>query len=149
MGDDNRPHPKNVPGPFYVLDGCCTACEVPVAEAPELFTFDESNHCYVKRQPRAKDEFDRALRAAWFAELECIRYRGNDAVILRRFELEPHNLPSPVHRLRLGIAPQQRRLRVRSQSTQPGCCRSRPAISIKSIEIVNFLLDRPGWAVYG
>ena len=38
MAQDNRPHPMNVPGPFYVLNGCCTACDVPVSEAPDLFT---------------------------------------------------------------------------------------------------------------
>jgi hypothetical protein len=25
MSDTTRPHPKNAPGPFYVVDGCCTA----------------------------------------------------------------------------------------------------------------------------
>jgi hypothetical protein len=85
MADTTRPHLKNVSGPFYVLNGCCTACDVPVSEAPDLFTYDEANHCYVKRQPCTKDEVDRTLRAAWAAELECIRYRGSDPEILRRF----------------------------------------------------------------
>jgi len=85
MADDNRPHPRNAPGPFYVVNGCCMACDVPVSEAPDLFTYDASNHCYVKRQPCTKDELDRTLRAAWAAELGCIRYRGNDAEVLRRF----------------------------------------------------------------
>jgi hypothetical protein len=31
---DHQPHPANVPGDFYVEDGCCTMCEVPFAEAP-------------------------------------------------------------------------------------------------------------------
>ena len=84
MADNNQPHPKNVPGPFYVLNGCCTACDLPRSEAPDLFTY-ELSHCYVKRQPGTKDEVDRMLRAASFADMECIRYRGNDAGVLRRF----------------------------------------------------------------
>jgi hypothetical protein len=82
----------NVPGPFYVVDGCCTACDVPFAEAPGLFEYDRKNHCFVKRQPSTKTELNRMLRAAWAAELQCIRYRGQDPDVLRRFgELgEPH-----------------------------------------------------------
>jgi hypothetical protein len=99
MDEPNRPHPKNSPGPFYVVDGCCTACDVPVSEAPELFAYDDANHCYVKRQPRTKEELDRAFRVAWVAELQCIRYRGDDPEMLRRFaELgEPHlcDVPPP------------------------------------------------------
>jgi len=80
-----KPHPKNAPGPFYVIDGCCTACDVPVSEAPGLFAYDETNHCFVKRQPSTPREFDRAFLVAWAAELECIRYRGDDPQMLRRF----------------------------------------------------------------
>jgi hypothetical protein len=46
------------------------------SEAPDLFTYDESNHCFVKSQPRTQAEIDRAIRAVWAAELEYIRYRG-------------------------------------------------------------------------
>ncbi len=83
--DENRPHPKNVPGPFYVVDGCCTGCDVPFVEAPGLFAYDGKNHCFVKRQPGTKVEINRMLRVAWAAELQCIRYRGDDPEILRRF----------------------------------------------------------------
>ena len=82
---ENRPHPKNVPGPFYVVDGCCTACDVPFSEAPELFAYDDQNHCFVKRQPRTADELNRTFSAVWAAELQCIRYRGTDPDALRRF----------------------------------------------------------------
>ena len=34
---EHKPHPANVPGDFYVEDGCCTMCLVPFTEAPELF----------------------------------------------------------------------------------------------------------------
>lgn len=87
-----KPHPNNAPGPFYVVHGCCTACDVPVSEAPNLFAYDEANHCFVKRQPSTSREYDQAFRATWAAELHCIRYRGDDPQMLRRFaELgEPH-----------------------------------------------------------
>ena len=32
--EEHTPNPANVPGDFYVQDGCCTMCEVPFAEAP-------------------------------------------------------------------------------------------------------------------
>jgi hypothetical protein len=92
MSETIRPHPMNVPGPFYVVHGCCTACDVPFAEAPGLFAYDGKNHCFVKRQPGTKEELNRMMRAAWAAELQCIRYRGQEAEVLRRFgELgDPH-----------------------------------------------------------
>lgn len=96
-----KPHPKNVPGPFYVVDQCCTACGVPFSEAPGLFAYDETNHCFVKRQPSTQREFDQAFRAAWAAELQCIRYCGDDPQMLRRFAEvgEPHlcDVPPPAH----------------------------------------------------
>ena len=92
MSEILRPHPMNASGPFYVVDGCCTACDIPFAEAPGLFEYDGKNHCYVKRQPATTEELNRMMRAAWAAELQCIRYRGQDPEVLRRFgELgEPH-----------------------------------------------------------
>jgi hypothetical protein len=92
MTETAHPHPKNAPGPFYVEEGCCTACGVPFVEAPGLFAYDGNNHCFVKRQPATKEELNRMLRAVWAAELQCIRYRGQDAEVLRRLaELgEPH-----------------------------------------------------------
>ncbi len=84
MSAEHQPHPKNVTGPFYVVNGCCTACDVPMIEAPELFAYDD-NHCFVKRQPETADEFNHAFRAVHAAELECIRYRGDDSNLLRRF----------------------------------------------------------------
>jgi hypothetical protein len=92
MSETGRPHPKNVPGPFYVVDGCCTACGVPFTEAPGLFAYDDKDHCFVKQQPSSKAEFNRMMHAVWAAEFQCIRYRGQDPDILRRFgELgEPH-----------------------------------------------------------
>ena len=78
-------HPLNVPGPFYVENGCCIACGVPETIAPEIFDWapDES-HCFVACQPRTQREVDRTLEAIWSSEVDCIRYRGRDPRILRR-----------------------------------------------------------------
>lgn len=79
-----HPHPKNAAGPFYVQYGCCTACDVPMSEAPDLFAYDETHHCFVTRQPTTKQETDRMFRAVLGGEMECLRYRGNDLQIMRR-----------------------------------------------------------------
>ena len=84
MKDVNAPHPKNVAGDFYVVNGCCTACGVPEGAAPELFAWDKANHCFVKRQPKTRDDFERALHALRGAELQCIRYRGSDPDLMQR-----------------------------------------------------------------
>lgn len=86
MTRDVKPHPLNVNGDFYVEDGCCTACDVPQTEAPDLFGMisDPYYHCFVKRQPQSESEHDRMLSAIACAELQCIHYRGNDSSIISR-----------------------------------------------------------------
>jgi ferredoxin len=84
VSDADPVHPKNAAGPFYVLNGCCTACGVPTAIAPELFEFDSTDHCYVRRQPNSNAEMEKALHVLRAQELDCIRYRGTDEAILRR-----------------------------------------------------------------
>jgi len=84
---NNRPYPpnsNNVPGPFYVEDGCCTACGIPESAAPEHFTYDESGQCYVRKQPCTLQKTDRMLQAMWGAELDCIRYRGHGSDVFQR-----------------------------------------------------------------
>jgi hypothetical protein len=87
-----KPHPANVPGEFYVVDGCCTLCEVPFAEAPDLFgTVQDPKgylHCFVKRQPETPAELDQMVSAIRCAELQCIRYRGSDRLIQLRLVSE-------------------------------------------------------------
>jgi 4Fe-4S single cluster domain of Ferredoxin I len=61
VSDPGPIHPKNATGQFYVVNGCCTACGVPTAIAPELFDFDATDHCYVKRQPNSDAEMEKAL----------------------------------------------------------------------------------------
>jgi hypothetical protein len=84
VSDEGLIHPKNAAGPFYVLNGCCTACGVPTSIAPELFEFDSTDHCYVKRQPSSNAEMEKALHVLRGQELGCVRYRGTDEAILRR-----------------------------------------------------------------
>jgi hypothetical protein len=84
VSDEGSIHPKNAAGPFYVLNGCCTACGVPTAIAPELFEFDSTDHCFVKRQPSSNAEMEKALHVLRGQELGCVRYRGTDEAILRR-----------------------------------------------------------------
>src|ERR1044072_5075895 len=85
MSDEYAPHPKNAPGPFYVVNGCCTACMVPHEVAPTLIGYDEAeSHCYFSRQPSGEEEIYSAVRAVWSSELQCLRYGGRDPEVLRR-----------------------------------------------------------------
>lgn len=85
MSDERKPHPKNAPGPFYIVDGCCVTCMAPHVQAPTLMGFDEvEGHCFVKQQPQTDDEIYRAIRAVAYSEFQCLRYGGNNADILRR-----------------------------------------------------------------
>lgn len=77
-------HPKNVPGDFYVTDGCCNACGIPVTLAPELFAWDGTTHCFVKHQPKTETSVDNALRVLKAAESRCVRYRGTDPQVMQR-----------------------------------------------------------------
>jgi hypothetical protein len=80
-----EPHPDNVPGPFYVENGCCLACNIPMDVAPGMFEWTaDGPHCFVARQPETEAETYRALQALWSAEAGCIRYRGADPDIRRR-----------------------------------------------------------------
>jgi hypothetical protein len=77
--------PHGSPGAFYVVSDCCTACGVPWDIAPTLFGFDKTKSiCFLKHQPNTQAEVAQALEVIWAAELQCIRYGGDDAEILRR-----------------------------------------------------------------
>ena len=76
----------DVPGDFYVEDGCCLSCGMPHEEAPTLFEwlpFDGAG-CYVKRQPQTAVEVSQMLRAMTASEVDCIRYAGDDPTLQRR-----------------------------------------------------------------
>jgi len=72
------PHPANVPGPFYVEDGCCISCGVWEEQAPDLLAWFEDkregySHCYVAKQPETDVELERMIWAMDVAEVDCIR----------------------------------------------------------------------------
>jgi len=75
------PFPENVPGDFYVEDGCCTACGMPMTEAPELFASAADGHCFVRRQPATAHEMWQMVNALAVQDLGCIRYKGSNRVI--------------------------------------------------------------------
>jgi len=106
-----KPHHKNVDGPFYVEEGCCTGCGVPHDEAPALFGW-EANHCFVSRQPLCDTELDQMMSAMWAADMACIRYRGSNADIIDRIaefglveccDNAGDNVALPVARNRVGF----------------------------------------------
>jgi len=76
-------YPKNVPGDFYVEEGCCLTCAVPMTEAPEFFKMDDEQ-CYVIKQPANVEETDYLLDAIATQEVGCIRYAGNDKAVIMR-----------------------------------------------------------------
>jgi len=70
-------------GDFYVEPDCCLLCGVPESIAPEIFHTGE-RHCSIIRQPCSQDEINRTIRAMWSSEVDCVRYRGRDATMLKR-----------------------------------------------------------------
>src|SRR5438309_3239760 len=80
------PHPKCVPGDFYVENGQCLACGVPHVVAPDLvgWTDEKFPHCFWKKQPGTPAEIERAIKVLEVQELECHRYAGTDPAILDR-----------------------------------------------------------------
>jgi ferredoxin len=78
------PHKSNASGDFYVEDGCCTSCGMPMTEAPDLFEYDQDGHCFVSKQPTTTDEVDRMMAAFEVQDIGCIRYKGTNRVIQMR-----------------------------------------------------------------
>ncbi len=70
-------------GDFYVEADCCLRCGVPEDVAPEIFHTGE-HYCSIVRQPCSPDEVDRTIRAMWSSEVDCVRYRGRDVIMLQR-----------------------------------------------------------------
>lgn len=75
------PFTENVSGDFYVEDGCCTSCGMPSTVAPELFSYAESGHCYVRKQPSDATELRKMIDAFEVQDIGCIRYKGTNRVI--------------------------------------------------------------------
>src|SRR4051812_12847152 len=76
-------HPRNAPGPFYVVKDECISCGAPQAEAPGLVTLDV-NGCYFHKQPETTAEVNDAIRAILVSCIEVYRYGGDDPSIRRR-----------------------------------------------------------------
>ncbi|AXU20021.1 hypothetical protein C7W88_14800 [Novosphingobium sp. THN1] len=70
-------------GDFYVEANCCLLCGVPEDVAPEIFQTGK-DYCFVIRQPCSPKEVDRTIRAMWASEVDCVRYRGRDPLMLER-----------------------------------------------------------------
>ncbi|QAY77791.1 ferredoxin [Sphingosinicella sp. BN140058] len=75
--------PDAAPGPFYVDPNCCILCGIPEDIAPELFSTGEA-HCFFIKQPIAPAEVDKTIEVMLSSEVDCIRYGGDDAAILKR-----------------------------------------------------------------
>jgi hypothetical protein len=83
-------HPRNAPGSFYVDADCCMTCGIPVETAPEFFMWDDSikdGPCFVHRQPETLPELVKMAEVLSYQEVDCIRFRGDDADT-RRFLVE-------------------------------------------------------------
>lgn len=113
-----KAHPENAEGPFYVEDGCCITCGIPVDAAPDIFGWaSNETSCIVKCQPVTAEDLDRTMIAICTAEVDCIRYRGDDPAVFLRMAQAGHalncDLPS-------GDAHPLLRLRIRFQSGRSG-----------------------------
>jgi hypothetical protein len=81
-------HPLNAAGDFYVIDGCCIACEAPEREAPDLMGHDceerPGYQCYFRRQPSTPEELERAIWAVAVGCCGSVRYGGADLAVVHR-----------------------------------------------------------------
>jgi ferredoxin len=78
--------PQFARGDFYVEAGCCTACGVPQAAAPDLVGWTDEGYvqCSWKKQPETPEELERAFAIFDGQELGCHRYAGHDPKIQLR-----------------------------------------------------------------
>jgi len=81
QASDRIPFPENMPGDFYVEEGCCTSCGMPSTVAPELFAYAPDGHCYVCKQPSNAIEDQQMIDAFEVQDIGCIRYKGKNRVI--------------------------------------------------------------------
>jgi hypothetical protein len=85
----DQPHPKNAPGPFYVVNTECITCGYPHVLAPDLMAWERDSeghesHCYFKRQPEMPEEIEQAIRAVNGSCCGALRYAGTDPEIIKR-----------------------------------------------------------------
>lgn len=75
---------ENSQGDFYVIDGVCTSCGAPQAEAPDLIDHSKYGHCYFKKQPETEEEIESAINAIAVSCISGLRYGGTNENILKR-----------------------------------------------------------------
>lgn len=87
----NKPHPRNAPGGFYVVDQECITCGVPHHVAPELIEWESDfegrpGHCFFRKQPATALELIHAVKAVEGSCCGALRYRGNDPEIIQKLK---------------------------------------------------------------
>lgn len=88
-----KPYKLNVEGDFFVEDGECLACTLPITEAPDLIGEDEY-HCYFKKQPKTDEEIRDAIFAMEVSCCEAVRYKGKDTDVIAKIKAK--NLESQI-----------------------------------------------------
>jgi hypothetical protein len=81
MSATRTPFPENVPGDFYVENGCCISCNMPFEEAPTLFSSAADGHCFVSKQPTNASEVFQMINALAVQDVGCVRFKGLNRVI--------------------------------------------------------------------
>ena len=88
---ENKPHPSNAPGGFYVVQHECMSCGVPHAMAPELIEWEldpegRPSHCFFRKQPETALEVIHAVKAIEGSCCGAVRYRGTDPEIIQKLK---------------------------------------------------------------
>lgn len=104
MIDLPKRSPHDAPGDFYVVADCCIWCGVMHAEAPGLIgwvsTEEATQGCFVAKQPVTFDELEQMIAAMAVQDVGCVRYGGNDPVIVKRLIDADIGLESQIDDLR-------------------------------------------------
>lgn len=84
----DKPHPKNAPEGFYVVNHDCMTCGYPHVLAPDLMAWEMNSkgreaHCYFHKQPETPQEIEHAVNAVKGSCCGALRYSGSDPEILK------------------------------------------------------------------
>jgi len=87
----DKPHPRNAPGGFYVVNTDCMTCGYPHVLAPDLMAWELNSegreaHCYFRKQPGTSQEIEQAVKAVAGSCCGALRYRGSDPEIIQKLE---------------------------------------------------------------
>ena len=82
-------YPKNCEGDFFVEDGECILCTLPVSEAPALMECDDLS-CYFKKQPKTDEEIGDAISAIAVSCCGAVKYCGTDKEVIKRMLDDPY-----------------------------------------------------------